>query len=138
MLKTIARYFRKGPKELKDFPKICGKVNGTEPNGPNCWNATQLILGKKRKQQYVSPEEMIAWLKLNTKRVKVKKAETKMILVMWRKKTLIHTAVYINDEGLMWHKAGYAGRYEIATEKEVKARYKPHGVTKFEIRVLTK
>lgn len=123
MIKTLKRWLKRSPKELENFPSICSNLNGTNPNGPNCWNATKLILKATDNVEFVSELSMKSWLRTNTKKTgEYHRPKAGTILVFWNGRELVHTAVYISDK-LLWHKVGYLGKYEVATRERVEQTY---------------
>lgn len=110
------------------LPNNVSKLTGNHKEGPNCWNATMLFFNPKEEIRFVPPTEMIEWLEENTVKDDMKLCKPGTIIVLYNEDCqhtvdgLIHTAVYVAP-GVLWHKRGMGGPWELVTEKELRAIY---------------
>lgn len=105
--------------DLSTLPRVVAELTGNRENGPNCWNATILFFDKQSKRKYISDWEMEEWLYKNTNIDEYRLCRKGTILVMSSAEyDLLHTAVFIGP-GILWHKRGCEGPWEIVTEKQI-------------------
>ena len=119
---------------MSTLPPVVAQLTGKEDHGPNCWNATILFFNRERKPEYTCDREMSEWLDRNTRVDEFNLCRVGTILVMGSDEyNLLHTAVFIAP-GLLWHKRGCGGPWEIVTEKQIFKIYPE--TTKWHYRVI--
>lgn len=106
---------------MSGLPPRLGECVGTSPQGPNCWNATQMFHDEKIQQGYTSPGKMNNWLRMHTEQVTDIKPHD-ILVFRADGKELLHTAVALTSRTL-FHKKGCWGPYEVLPRVSVVKRY---------------
>ena len=116
--------FKRKPKyDASLIPSNIAPLIGSIVHDPNCWNATIMYFDPKEPVRFTGQSDMEHWLNKNTVESLYQRCVPRTILALYNEDLgLIHTAVYIGD-GVLFHKRGCGGHWEIITEKMLRAIY---------------